>query len=210
MNACDSGTVSRWREAEQALRIIVPAVCHASAEGSTLYVFSSQYEVVPGLKTVGDVDRVFKQQSPAGTTNLRPVLAALTAAHRQSYARDGRPTSVLVIHDGEPNEPDAVRQLLAETANGVSSDYELFFSFIQCGQDDGAQGAFSCRWACPLRRFCCSVGKQGLWGRPRQMERATLQCLTYPPGPTPQCPQIHHLPGHTSVPLPLPCAREWR
>ena len=138
MNACDSGTLSRWREAEQALRIIVPAVCHANPEGSTLYVFSSQHEVVPGLRTAADVDRVFKQHSPAGTTNLRPVLAALIAGHRQSYPKDGRPTSVLVIHDGEPNEPDAVRQLLADTANTVGSDYELFFSFIQCGQDAGA------------------------------------------------------------------------
>ena len=138
MNACDAGTHSRWREAEQALRLIVPAVCHANPEGSTLYIFSSQYEVVPGCKSAADVDRVFRQHSPGGTTNLRPVLTALVGAHRQSYARDGRPTSVLVIHDGEPNEPDAVRQQLADTANAVSSDYELFFSFIQCGQDDGA------------------------------------------------------------------------
>ena len=132
------GNHSRWHEAEQALKAIVPAMCLANPEGSTLYIFSSQYEAVPGVKTVADVERVFKQNSPRGTTNLRPVLTAVVEAHRQSYVRDGRPTTVLVIHDGEPNEPDAVRQQLTETANAVSSDFELFFSFIQCGQDAGA------------------------------------------------------------------------
>ena len=85
MNACDSGTMSRWREAEQALRIIVPAVCHANPEGSTLYVFSSQYEVVPGLRTAADVDRVFRQHSPGGTTNLRPVLMMVVGNHQPGF-----------------------------------------------------------------------------------------------------------------------------
>ena len=138
MTLRDGGPHSRWHQAEEALRIIVPAVCLANANGATMYVFSSQHERVAGCKTAADVDHVFQRHSPGGTTNLHPVLVAVIGEHRQSFPQDGRPTSVLIIHDGEPNQPAAVKTLLRETSNMVSSDSELYFSFIQCGQDEGA------------------------------------------------------------------------
>ena len=41
--------------------------------------------------------------------------------HQETFAKENRPTRVLIIHDGEPSQPDTVKQILMDTANFVSS-----------------------------------------------------------------------------------------
>jgi Mg-chelatase subunit ChlD len=129
---------TRWAEAEAALEVIAPAVCNADPDGVTVYFFSDSHTKFSGCRSADDIKNIFQKFVPAGGTELHPVLLEAIKEHQETFAKENRPTRVLIIHDGEPSQPDTVKQILMDTANFVSSKDELFFSFVQCGEDNGA------------------------------------------------------------------------
>ena len=127
--------LTRWHDAEEALKIIAPSICAANSCGATAYVYSNDYAKFCGVQTAKDVEALFKTCNPTGGANLCPVLCDVIQRHREDYARNQTPTSVLVVHGAEPDDAEKVMHLLIDTANFVASDDEIFFSFIQCGED---------------------------------------------------------------------------
>ena len=56
----------RWREAEEAVKLIAPRVCQFDADGISLYFFSNHFSKFENVKTAEDVMKLFKQNRPDG------------------------------------------------------------------------------------------------------------------------------------------------
>ena len=113
-----------------------PGACGADPDGLTLYFFNDQVSKFETVKREEDVDSIFQRYYPSGFTDLTAALEAAFAEHFGKHKK--RPTTMLVIHDGEPNNPESTKQSLRNAANRMQSKKELAVSFVQVGDDPQA------------------------------------------------------------------------
>uniref|UniRef100_A0A7S4GHC7 VWFA domain-containing protein n=1 Tax=Eutreptiella gymnastica TaxID=73025 RepID=A0A7S4GHC7_9EUGL len=127
---------TRWSETHNAIRSIAAGACGADPDGLTLYFFNDQVSKFETVKREEDVDSIFQRYYPSGFTDLTAALEAAFAEHFGKHKK--RPTTMLVIHDGEPNNPESTKQSLRNAANRMQSKKELAVSFVQVGDDPQA------------------------------------------------------------------------
>ena len=89
-----------------------------------------------GVKNTEILNTVFARRVSGGT----PTAEALAKAFEVAGKSD-KPDFILVFTDGEPNNRQAVKDVLIKQANKQTTDEELTVLFIQVGDDAGA-GAF--------------------------------------------------------------------
>lgn len=88
---------------------------------------------VPGVKSTVDVDNAFNRRASGGT----PTAEALAKAFEVAGKSD-KPDCVIVITDGEPNNRQAVKDVIVKQANSQANDSDLTILFIQIGDDASA------------------------------------------------------------------------
>lgn len=130
----DGQMCTRWDNARRAVEILAPKVTKCDRDGVTLYLFSRDFQKFEGIKDPGQVHQIFHSNRPQGSTNLAAVLNAAFG----DFFRKGKPTTILVITDGEPDsEPDAQREI-EQASNRLRQDADLSITFVQVGDDEGA------------------------------------------------------------------------
>lgn len=125
---------SRWQEAEEAVKVLAPAVCQADPDGVTVRFFSDTFAEEFNVRDAAAITRLFKRYSPGGTTDLAGALAR--AIRSRNWAKE---ETILVITDGQPDDEDAVARVIIAATQRMSRDEELSISFIQIGEDEGAR-----------------------------------------------------------------------
>ena len=93
----------RWREAQEAVKLIAPRVCEFDSDGISLYFFSTHFSKFENVKTAEDVIRIFKANEPDGSTNLSEVLQDAIKPDNFIRSKSGKhvkrkPETILVIH----------------------------------------------------------------------------------------------------------------
>eukprot|EP01060_Flectonema_neradi_P039462 TRINITY_DN8708_c0_g2_i4.p1 TRINITY_DN8708_c0_g2~~TRINITY_DN8708_c0_g2_i4.p1 ORF type:complete len:279 (+),score=49.91 TRINITY_DN8708_c0_g2_i4:67-903(+) len=141
MNATDRcskthQTRRRWDNARNAIEAIVSKAVEHDDDGITLYLFSSDYNKFDNVDCAQRVIDIFDSNKPRGSTDLAGVLSAVFQEH---FSKGDKPTTALVITDGQPNSESQVIDVIERAANRVHSQEELSVTFIQIGDDDGAQ-----------------------------------------------------------------------
>ena len=135
----DGRKTSRWVNTRHAIEAIVNKCCEHDDDGITLYLFSDRFEVFEHVDSPQKVISIFDKNKPRGSTDLHRVLDAALETHFQKRIdNDQKPTTMLVITDGQPNSESTVISLLEKTANRCLSQTELSVTFIQVGDDDVA------------------------------------------------------------------------
>eukprot|EP01126_Amoeba_proteus_P058170 TRINITY_DN7479_c0_g1_i3.p1 TRINITY_DN7479_c0_g1~~TRINITY_DN7479_c0_g1_i3.p1 ORF type:complete len:656 (-),score=190.89 TRINITY_DN7479_c0_g1_i3:85-1917(-) len=125
---------SLWKEAHKAVRLIAPHACACDPDGITLYFFGSRgaLQKFEHIRTPEEVDNIFTTRVRTGGTTC--LAGALRAAFSEHF--EGRkPTTILVITDGEPDSKHDVTEEISKAANRVTSEEQLSISFIQIGHD---------------------------------------------------------------------------
>lgn len=126
---------SRWTQAQDAVMKIAPWCCQADPDGITLYLFNSRHTSYRNLQRPEQIAQIFTREKPSGTTNLAGVLNAAFAEHFST----GKPTTILVITDGEPDNQGTVIHEIVQATTRMRTDEQLSVSFIQIGNDAAAQ-----------------------------------------------------------------------
>ena len=88
---------------------------------------------VPNVKSTADVETAFNRRASGGT----PTADALAKAFEVAGKSD-KPDFIVVITDGEPNNRQAVKDVLIKQANSQDNDADLTVLFIQIGDDASA------------------------------------------------------------------------
>ncbi len=99
---------------------------------------------IPGLAAgVGPakVTQIFREHEPAGSTDLAAILGHAFASYfeRKSSRRVKKTgETIVVITDGEPDDPKAVMQAIIDASRRMDCDDELALVMLQVGTDERA------------------------------------------------------------------------
>ena len=138
MGTTDIKGKSRWEVCKESTIAIVNKISSLDADGITVYVFSNSFKRYDNT-TPDKVEQIFKENEPMGGTDLGGVLKdSLSKYFERKTAGTAKPTTILVITDGEPNNKNHVVSEIISATNKIDADEELALSFIQIGNDAGA------------------------------------------------------------------------
>lgn len=138
MNNIDAGhTKTRYERAKESVIGLVGELAAVDEDGIDLITFGGEViQHVAGVKTTEVVNTAFSRRVAGGT----PTAEALTKAFEVAGKSD-KPDFIVVFTDGEPNNRQAVKDVITKQANSQASDGDLTVLFVQIGDDAGA-GAF--------------------------------------------------------------------
>lgn len=135
-----AGGRSRWVVARESAQAIAAKCETFDPDGLTLYVFGSRFKRYENV-TSERVDRVFEENEPSGGTDLAGVLSHAFNAYFERRGKRGgtRPETILVVTDGEPDDPKAVIKTIMNASRCIQRDEELAVSLVQVGNDPNAR-----------------------------------------------------------------------
>ncbi|MFM6319335.1 MAG: vWA domain-containing protein [Dolichospermum sp.] len=131
------GGRTRWEIAQESTIALARKCEQFDPDGITVYVFSGKFKRYDDV-TTDKVSQIFKENDPAGTTNLAGVLQdALNNYFQRKAAGQTKPNgeTILVITDGEPDDRKAVFEVIIQATRQMEKDEELGISMIQVGTD---------------------------------------------------------------------------
>ncbi len=130
---------SRWNVVQESTLALAARCEQLDPDGITLYVFNGRFRRYDNVRS-DTVAKVFREHEPMGSTNLAGVLDDALAQYfaRKRAGQTQRGETILVVTDGEPDDPRAVMKVLIEAARKIDRDEELAVSFVQVGDDPGA------------------------------------------------------------------------
>ena len=135
MGSNDAGKVgTRLQRTKESVIGLVGELSQVDEDGIDVIFFGGETVThVPNVKSTADVDAAFNRRASGGT----PTADALTKAFEVA-GRSDKPDFIVVITDGEPNNRQAVKNVIIEQANSQDTDEELTILFIQIGDDPSA------------------------------------------------------------------------
>jgi hypothetical protein len=133
------GQRSRWAAARESTEALARKCEEFDPDGLTLYVFASRFKRYDNV-TAERVAQVFCENEPCGGTDLAAVLKDAFDLHFARRAKaTGRPETIVVVTDGEPDDERAVIRVLVDASRRIQRDADLGVSFVQVGSDAGAR-----------------------------------------------------------------------
>jgi len=134
------GGKSRWQAVQETTLALARYIASIDADGITVYTFSTKFKRYDEVKTEDRVREIFSKD-PIGDTNLAEVLKHAIDDYFQRKANEkAKPNGeiFLIITDGEPDNKQAVRELIKDTTYKIERDEEIGISLIQIGNDQDA------------------------------------------------------------------------
>ncbi len=130
---------SRWNVVQESTLALASRCEQLDPDGLTVYLFNGRFKRYDNVRT-DTVARLFRENEPMGSTNLAGVLDDAFAQYftRKSAGGSHKPETILVVTDGEPDDPRAVMKVIIEATRRLERDEELAVSFVQVGDDPGA------------------------------------------------------------------------
>lgn len=130
--------MSRWDTAKESTIAIAKKCCELDSDGIDLFFFNASFKEHNNV-TVEVAQQLFKDTEPMGGTDFVPFLEK---AFKNHFKQSDKPTTILVITDGEPSNGSegqkAVAKLIIDAANKIEADGDLSISFFQVGSDPAA------------------------------------------------------------------------
>jgi len=124
---------TRWEEAQEFTESFARYAEKTDDDGITVITFSGSPTVYDGVMA-DKVHEVFTSCRPGGSTNLAP---ALEAAFQKKFSSNKK-ALIMVITDGEANDPSAVKVSITNAANKLNADSDIGIQFVQIGNDPAA------------------------------------------------------------------------
>lgn len=124
---------NRWQEAQEFTEGFARYAEKTDDDGITVITFSGAPTIYDGV-TADKVHEVFTTCQPGGSTNLAP---ALNEAFKKKFSSNKK-ALIMVITDGEANDPSHVKDAITNAANKLTADDEIGIQFVQIGNDPSA------------------------------------------------------------------------
>lgn len=135
-----TGAMSRWQAVQESTVALARKCEEFDPDGLTVYLFSDRFQRLDHV-TSDQVAQLFQAHAPSGSTNLLPALQhAINHYFERKVGGQTKPSgeTILVLTDGQTNDPFSVSQVIINTTQKMERDDELAISFIQVGSDEKA------------------------------------------------------------------------
>ena len=133
---------TRWEKAVASLGGIVQSVSRFDKDGVDVMCFPGMHggfnDIHRNVKDASGLEVLVNATPPQGQCMLGKAMEKMI---NEAFERgfDRRPTSMLVLTAGRPNDHDYLRSLLADTAKKLSKPSDLSITFVHVGNDVWAE-----------------------------------------------------------------------
>lgn len=135
---------SRWEIMQDSTLALATQCEHFDPNGITVYLFAEEFKRYDHV-TSEKVARMFQTHQPRGKANLAIVLKHATDQYFKRRALEmAQPNGeiIIVVTAGEIEDPEAVKQVIINAADQLSSDEELGIELVQVGSNRQAARFF--------------------------------------------------------------------
>jgi hypothetical protein len=133
---------TRWEKAVESTGGIVQSVARFDKDGVDVMCFPGRHggfnDIHRNVKGASGLEVLVNATPPQGQCMLGKAMEKMI---NEAFERgfDKRPTSMLVLTAGRPNDHEYLRSLLADTAKKLSKPSDLSITFVQVGNDVWAE-----------------------------------------------------------------------
>jgi len=136
---------TRWEKAVMSLNSIVTTVAKIDPDGVDIVCFPGSggegglsYDIYRNIRDANGLEDLVTAVEPKGECHMG---ATMDVVLKEAFARgfDSTPTSVLVLTAGCPDDSEILTTTLEEAAKKVDKDSDLTVTFVQVGDDEGAE-----------------------------------------------------------------------
>jgi hypothetical protein len=129
---------TRWDEAQETTQAVANKAAQYDTNGIDVIPFNNSHKIYQGVLPSA-IAQIFVENDPMGGTDTASMLSGVFAQYLASDR--SKPYLLVVITDGEPNDKDAVKQVIRDFAeqlrpNEAGDDTDEFgLLFLQVGND---------------------------------------------------------------------------
>lgn len=142
---------TRWEKAVVALNGVVAQVAKVDHDGVDLICFpgsgddtegGSDYDIYRNVRDATGIEEMVNARPPGGLCEMGKAMdVVLAEAFARGFAE--KPTAVLVLTAGRPDDHEDLSRTLADAAGRVEKDADLTVTFVQVGDDAWAESYLS-------------------------------------------------------------------
>lgn len=125
------GNTTRFSYVLETMKVFIAEAAKWDPDGVSFYTFNNQCVEYPDVVSVAQINDTIGKLKPGGGTNTH---LAIDAAYREHKKKGSRQTFLILFTDGEPSEPDLVKQAVIDITNNVKDEKEFRISILTVGQ----------------------------------------------------------------------------
>lgn len=123
------GGMSRINYTLETLKTFVREAAKWDPDGISFYPFGASVQAFPDMQP-DDIDKKLVGIKLEGATMTH---LAVTRAYAEHVAKKNEQTFLMVFTDGEPSDPDALKQAIIDITNQVTDEKEFRIAFLTVG-----------------------------------------------------------------------------
>lgn len=135
------GNKSRWDYCKETTQAIAAKIQELDPDGITVYTFGSGFKRYDGV-TADKVAQIFKENEPAGGTNMNPFLRDVFSDYNKRKSAGSTKANgemLLVVTDGASDDMAQIAKQIVTFGNSLANaDDEYGIGFFQVGNDPDA------------------------------------------------------------------------
>lgn len=124
------GGLTRIAYTRETLKVFVREASKWDPDGVSFYPFGATVHAYRDMKP-DDIDTKIAALKLEGATMTH---LAITAAYKEHKEKKNEQTFLMIFTDGEPSDPDAVKQAIIDVTKDVSDEKEFRIAFLTVGQ----------------------------------------------------------------------------
>lgn len=125
------GNTTRFKYVLETMRVFIREAAKWDPDGVSFYTFNNHCTEYPDVASVDEIDAKIATLRPGGGTYTHLAIAAAFAEHKKKGSEQ---TFLLLFTDGEPSEPEMVKQTVIDITNKVNDEKEFRISILTVGE----------------------------------------------------------------------------
>lgn len=125
------GNSTRFEYVKETMKVFIAEASKWDPDGVSFYPFNNHCQEFPDVASVEAVNDMVSKLRPGGGTYTH---LPIQAAYKEHKAKGSEQTFLLLFTDGEPTEPEMVKQAIVAIANDVKDEKEFRISILTVGK----------------------------------------------------------------------------
>lgn len=125
------GNSSRFSYVLETMKVFVAEAAKWDPDGVSFYAFNNSVQEFRDVATVEEINQKIGALKVGGGTRTD---LAISEAYREHKEKGSEQTFFMVFTDGEPSEPELVKQAIIAITNDVKDEKEFRIQFLTVGQ----------------------------------------------------------------------------
>lgn len=125
------GNASRFNYVLETMKTFIKEASKWDPDGISFYAFNNSVDAHPDVATVEEINEMIKKLKVGGGTRTD---LAIKAAYKEHKDKKNEQTFFMIFTDGEPSDPEAVKNAVIDITKDVKDEKEFRISILTVGE----------------------------------------------------------------------------